>query len=123
MKNSFEKFMASNSVQEVELCAVKVELASLDQIKAAYMEGRKKLEKYNSEYNDGVRILRGAFQLGNAISNDFDKVSKMYAELEKNIKDMGLDIRNYQDLHNAFLFVSQKTVVNQLQKDIQQLFK
>lgn len=115
--------MASNSVQEVELGAVKVELASLDQIKAAYIEGRKKLDKYNSDYNEGVRVLRGAFQLGNAISNDFDKVAKMYAELEKGIKDMGLDIRNYPDLHNAFLFVSQKTVVNQLQKDIEKLFK
>jgi hypothetical protein len=123
MKTSFEKFMASSSVQEVELGAIKVELASLDQIKAAYIEGRKKLDKYNSDYNEGVRVLRGAFQLGNALSNDFDKVAKMYAELEKGIKDMGLDIRNYPDLQNAFLFFRQKTVVGQLQKDIEKLFK
>jgi hypothetical protein len=123
MKTSFEKFMASSAVQEVELGAIKVELASLDQIKAAYIEGRKKLDKYNSDYNEGVRVLRGAFQLGNALSNDFDKVSKMYAELEKGIKDMGLDIRNYPDLQNAFLFFRQKTVVGQLQKDIEKLFK
>jgi hypothetical protein len=123
MKTSFEKFMASSAVQEVELGAIKVELASLDQIKAAYIEGRKKLDKYNSDYNEGVRVLRGAFQLGNALSNDFDKVAKMYAELEKGIKDMGLDIRNYPDLQNAALFFRQKTVVGQLQKDIEKLFK
>ena len=123
MKTSFEKFMASSAVQEVELGAIKVELASLDQIKAAYIEGRKKLDKYNSDYNEGVRVLRGAFQLGNALSNDFDKVSKMYAELEKGIKDMGLDIINYPDLQNAALFFRQKTVVGQLQKDIEKLFK
>ena len=123
MKTSFEKFMASSAVQEVELGAIKVELASLDQIKAAYIEGRKKLDKYNSDYNEGVRVLRGAFQLGNALSNDFDKVSKMYAELEKGIKDMGLDIINYPDLQNAALFFTQNTVVGQLQKDIEKLFK
>ena len=57
------------------------------------------------------------------LSNDFDKVAKMYAELEKGIKDMGLDIRNYPDLQNAALFFRQKTVVGQLQKDIEKLFK
>jgi len=86
MKTSFEKFMASNAVNQVELGAVKVDLAmDVNAImKAAdqfIFEDMKVQSKAISALNDAQKALRSANQDPKSLLAEFENALKQMATL------------------------------------------
>ncbi len=85
MKTSFEKFMASNAVNKVELSVINDLQNLLSQVDSIQGEAEMMIEDYNSMANKIIGMLNQASQV-------YTKVNAKIAEAEKYAKDLGMPI-------------------------------
>ena len=113
MKTSFEKFMASNVVNQVELSEVKVDLSSMDDLKAIWAEGEKKwqsvrkvlneLDTIQSDWNKSIAMLSTQLAEVEAIKSRGIKKSD---EIDTQLKGLGLeassDVNNMRTIFKMY---------------------
>jgi hypothetical protein len=102
MKTSFDKFMASTAVQEVsnvELGAVKVELASIESLKSMTSLIEKALSLAVKLSSDGVEQSKGINKITTDVRSillDVDKRSALaldeYNSIRKAVKELGINM-------------------------------
>lgn len=110
MKTSFEKFMASNAVQSVELSTVKVDLALVDDIQRMVnaLNSQKSID--DKVINDTVKILRPLQQLkrdgvnqvktnDSVVNSSIDKIKlakDLLLKASQMSKALGVDLKSIQ---------------------------
>ena len=113
MKTSFEKFMASSAVQSVELSEMKVDLSSMDDLKAIWAEGEKKwqsvrkvlneLDTIQSDWNRSIAMLSTQLSEVEAIKS---KGIKKSDDIDAQLKSLGLeassDVNNMRTIFKMY---------------------
>jgi len=125
MKTSFEKFMASNAVQEVELGAMKIDLALTDEI----AKGREKISKMIGFVNQDITKVQQAISLVGKIKVELANTDKLADGLldkivmfENDAKKLGVEVPN-QVLNAGNLTFELKKTNDKLRKLIIEKFK
>jgi hypothetical protein len=104
MKNSFHKFMASSAVQEVsnvELDAVKIELASIGDLASKVEKARTEINNFNSEVAKLQAIAKTQSGKGIDITNSLEDILNIYNAISADFKKLGLDPGSYKELKLA----------------------
>jgi hypothetical protein len=110
MKTSFEKFMASNAVQSVELSTVKVDLALIDDIEKKSKDVLQvtkdlndKIEEFKKFKVDATLFLQGRTQ------QSVDLLSKLQ-DANKMANDLGMEfnISKYQSILDKYYAVTKQ---------------
>jgi len=125
MKTSFEKFMASSAVQEVELGAMKIDLALTDEI----AKGREKISKMIGFVNQDITKVQQAISLVGKIKVELANTDKLADGLldkivmfENDAKKLGVEVPN-QVLNAGNLTFELKKTNDKLRKLIIEKFK
>ena len=118
MKTSYEKFMASNAVQEVskvEMASVKVDLALIDDIKTIIVDAKQHIgkqedgfkwgQKATQQYkefqkvqSDALGILKSSSKFQNQITSDIEKV---VAKFGNNATSLGINPTSIKEYTEA----------------------
>jgi hypothetical protein len=124
MKTSFEKFMASNAVQSVELGAMKVELALID-------DAKKGMDIVLKAYNNGVwnQLERLPNNVAEIVSNaksvlmEASKGQALAIQSARKISEMAkeLGIPNPKEIDDIFKNNDYDTLVEAFAKDIDRI--
>lgn len=91
MKTSFEKFMASSAVNKVELGAVKIELALIDDIMSDVDANGVGRDKARPLIRDIQKNLGTIIEIYQRIEARNEKLKKSSAQFQAKIKELGID--------------------------------
>lgn len=101
MKTSFEKFMASSAVNQVELGEHKVELASIGDLASKVEKARTEINNFNSEVAKLQAIAKTQSGKGIDITNSLEDILNIYNAISADFKKLGLDPSSYKELKLA----------------------
>jgi hypothetical protein len=119
MKTSFEKFMASNAVNKVELSEIKVELALLDDVKARIDEAKKRISDLKTSEKLVLDLIANASKFQSKLESEYGFANSLstvienaLSRAEKSAKELGIDPNGIAEIKQL------KTLAQQLDKAI-----
>jgi hypothetical protein len=100
-----------NKLFKEDLSSNKIELASLNDLKKAASDSKKSLDAFNKANDETVKQARITLQKADEFQNYKVKMYDIMQAIEKQAKELGLDITNNSDFKIAVdLFVADRDV-------------
>jgi hypothetical protein len=99
---------------KTELSSHQVELANINDLKKLTAQAKKSLDAYNKSNDEAKKIARITLQKADEFQNDRVKMYDVMQVIEKQAKELGLDITSTPDFKLAVdLFVIDRDVESQ----------
>jgi hypothetical protein len=122
MKTSFEKFMASSAVSQVELGEHKIELATIGDIASKTAQAKTAIDNFNVEVAKLQAIAKTQSVKGSSIVSALEDLLDMYNEMFAEFKKLGIDPASYKELKSAKdLYFSYYNGVKQLTQEMKNI--
>jgi formyltetrahydrofolate synthetase len=96
-----EKIVFSSLFKKEELASEKIELASLSDLSKLSTETKNKLDLFNKSNNDTINLAKTTLKAADDYETQRAKMYDLMKAIEKQFKELGLDVLTNQEFKTA----------------------